>query len=164
VDATLGVTSGAGGYFFARQGVAAHGTLSVLVPLSRSGGVLVGGAVDVLGDFASGDDCPLGRDGSCIPPFPLWSGLSGEIGYRYGLGADWTLDGRLGAGTYLDEGGDSTRTFGTHGRVDAAWQFLPGVRVLLVGRATVLPEYRGATVTLASAGVGLRLGGGVPAR
>ena len=153
LDVTLGINNSAtDGQVKDRTtaGVAADLTLAIRVDRSRHG-LVAGVSAGVYGPVAFNDMCVPAPDGGCLPNYPAFALLAALVGWESSRGV---VRGMAGLG-YAD-GEKSHSALGLQSRLDVA---LPVFRHLaLIGslRATVIPNYLGATYGIGAIGLGLR--------
>jgi hypothetical protein len=150
LDVTIGASTGRGGKYFSRGGVAAEITLVPDHETSRIAALTVGGR----GSPASGDICAFeaGPGSRCLPRFPAIV----HVGVLGGL--ERTMPGgavRAMAGPGFYTGGGAS-ALGGQLQLDAAVGF---THLAFVGaaRGSVLARFRGETLRLGSLTLGLRI-------
>ena len=155
VDASLGVRMGSGGEYDDRGGAAAD--LVVGVNLGRSGaGTLVGAVTAGAQASMGGDlDCMLGRDGECIPTFPVLLSTGVLVGVSRSSSSGATS--RVLAGPAYFRGEDEGGTLGLQGRLDVSTPPILHTALVVSLRGAVLPRFQGETIGTTSLGLGLRI-------
>ena len=150
LDVTVGLSAGAGGHYFDRNGLASELTL---VP-QHEHGRLVAVTAGVRGSLASSDICALeaGPGSRCLPRLPTIAhlGLLGGWEYRH---AGPAL--RAAAGPALF-GGSGTSGLGAQLSVDAAVG-VTHIALIAAARGGFVAPFAGEPLRLGSLELGLRL-------
>ena len=150
LDVTVGLSTGAGGHYFDRTGLAGEITL---VPEHEHAGV-VGVTAGVRGTPASSDICALeaGPGSRCLPRFPTIThlGLLGGWEFRH---AGAALRALAGPAIF---GGSGTSALGAQLSMDAAIG-VTHVAVVAAARAGLVAPFSGEPLRLGSLELGLRV-------
>lgn len=84
LEASLGFSSGLGGSFYQRQGIAADVLFATPVAESAAGTIVGGLAAGMQGPIVGTDDCVFGPDGECLDSFPLFFSAAALAGVQRG--------------------------------------------------------------------------------
>lgn len=159
VEASLGISAGAGGEYVNRAGGSAEAIVTMPVSATSSHAFVVGLTGAANGPVA-GDDICIGKIGggdeiTCLDRYPTFLSLGVVAGVQRPLGA--RLSSRILAGPAYYHSVEDGDTFGLQGRVDVAAPL--ALRTALVGsvRGAVLPDFRGETLRIVTFGLGLRI-------
>jgi hypothetical protein len=156
LEASFGLGTGGGGYYFARGGAAADVSFAVPVRQTAGGAVVLAVTATGNGRMASDLECPVGRDGNCIPEYPTFGSVGVAAGVQRGLGSSFSTRAMAGPAYYRAVGGGDA--FGLQGRLDVAKPTgLQRTAVVASVRGALLPSFRGESLRFASFGLGLRI-------
>jgi hypothetical protein len=154
-QASLGFSSGGGGIFHNREGIALDAVLGFPLHHTRAGTLLGGLSAGAHGPITSELICLLGPNDECVPDFPLFLSLGALLGVQRGsaTGASARV---LGGPAYFraHEGGAA---MGLQGRLDLAAP--PFLRIAPVAslRGALLPSFQGDVLSSVALGVGFRI-------
>jgi hypothetical protein len=156
LDASFGLGTGGGGDYFARGGGAADVSLALPVRHTSGGAIIVALTATGNGRMASDLECPVGRDGGCIPEYPTFGSVGVAAGVQHGLGASVSARAMAGPAYYRAVGGGDA--FGLQGRLDVGRPTgLQRTAIVASVRGAMLPRFRGESLRFASFGLGLRI-------
>lgn len=152
VQATLGIGTSAGGDYVERDENTAEVMLGGRAP-KRTGPIAFGMALG--GNFVYGSDltCRVGSNGGCVPGMPRF----GYVALLTGLDAHGRAGGiDVMAGPALLMASSATR-IGAQARVDLTSPSVLHLSIVASPRLLLVPNLAGATLTLRSFSIGLRL-------
>lgn len=155
IEASFGVSTGGGGVFIERTGVALDGV--VAVPLRQAGRGAIVAALTASGNGKPTSElvCVDGPGDACIGSYPSFFGAALVLGVQQPLGR--SASARILAGPGYYQAVDGADTWGMQGRVDVARPVAAHAAAVVSLRGSVLPSYEGETLRFASLALGLRI-------
>ena len=150
MDVTVGASTGWGGRYFSRPGVAAEVTLTPSHQAARVVAITFGGR----GTLASGDICVFesGPGSRCLKRFPAFAHLGMLAGLEQPSPIG-TIRAMLGPAFYAGQGKSA---LGAQVQVDASAGFRH-VAFMVAGRASALARFSGERLGLGSLQAGFRI-------
>jgi hypothetical protein len=155
IEASFGVSTGGGGVFIERTGVAVDGVIAV--PLGQAGRGTIVAALTASGNGKATSElvCMDTPNGVCVGSYPTFFGAALVAGVQQPLGRN--ASARILAGPGYYQAVDGPDTWGLQGRVDLARPVAAHAAAVFSLRGSVLPSYEGETLRFASLALGLRL-------
>jgi hypothetical protein len=155
IEASLGLSAGAGGSFTHRAGGALDGVLAMPLRHTSTGTLVLALTGSANGPVAVDDICVVAPNDGCLDDYPTFVSLGVAAGVQRRLGS--SLSTRVLAGPAYYQAVDGPDTFGLLGRVDVAKPLLLRTALVASLRGSVLPRYEGQTLRFAAFGLGLRI-------
>lgn len=155
VEASFGVSTGGGGMFTERTGVALDAVVAVPLRQASRGTFVAALTASGNGKPTSELVCQVGPGDACIGQYPTFLSAAIVAGVQQPLGRN--ASARILAGPGYYQAVDGPDAWGLQGRVDLARPVAPRTAAVFSLRGSVLPSYQGETLRIASLALGLRL-------
>ena len=155
LEVTLGSSTGGGGSYSERGGIALDLLLAMPVRETPAGTLVAGTTAGVHGPIAGDLSCISDPVRGCLPNFPVLISAGAVGGLQRGSAAG--ASARLLAGPAFFAAQEGGGALGLQGRLDAATPPLFHVSLVASLRGAVLPRFQGEALTQGSFGLGLRI-------